>query len=187
MDIRHTWDEVLEALGLPATDQVRRLAECPVLTAYQGGGVAEDDYVKELGELLHVRPEQARSVHAAILKEEFAGMSEIVADLKARGLVTGCLSNTNALHWHALTMVPSIANLDVRVASHLCGANKPAAAAYAAFEREAGVLPEEVVFFDDGPVNVEAAVARGWAAFLVTSDLPPAQQIRPVLQRTDLL
>ncbi|WP_018331872.1 HAD-IA family hydrolase [Actinomycetospora chiangmaiensis] len=41
---------------------------------------------------------------------------------------------------------------------------KPDPAIYAAADRAYGTTPEECVFFDDRPRNVEAARAHGWAA-----------------------
>ncbi|MBS1714108.1 MAG: HAD-IA family hydrolase [Armatimonadetes bacterium] len=187
VDIRHTWDDALVGAGLEPTGRTLRLSECPLLTAYQAGGVLESDYLEALADLLEVTKNDARRTHTAILREEFEGMDRLIVGLQERGLVTGCLSNTNALHWDALVSMSAIGRLQVRVASHLCGANKPDAASFAAFETAAGVSPDEVVFFDDGAVNVEAARRRGWAATLVTAGLTPFDQVRTALRLLDLL
>ncbi|PTT82285.1 HAD family phosphatase [Pelomonas sp. HMWF004] len=45
---------------------------------------------------------------------------------------------------------------------------KPAAEIYAMAERRFEAKPEELLFLDDHPANVEAALARDWQAFLFT-------------------
>lgn len=45
---------------------------------------------------------------------------------------------------------------------------KPNAEVFAMAERRFGARPEELLFLDDHPVNVEAALARDWQAFLFT-------------------
>lgn len=45
---------------------------------------------------------------------------------------------------------------------------KPSAEMFAIAERRFGVPPQELLFLDDHPVNVDAALSRDWQAFLFT-------------------
>ena len=45
---------------------------------------------------------------------------------------------------------------------------KPSAAMFGMAERHFGVPPQELLFLDDHPVNIEAALARDWQAVLFT-------------------
>jgi FMN phosphatase YigB (HAD superfamily) len=48
--------------------------------------------------------------------------------------------------------------------SHVLGEVKPEPAIYERFEAATGDRAWAIFFIDDGPVNVEAASARGWRA-----------------------
>lgn len=74
-----------------------------------------------------------------------------------------------------------------RFASHLVGARKPEAAIYAHVERESGVAPERIAFFDDVPENIAAARARGWKAHVITPDESPIAQARRWLEQYDVI
>ena len=59
---------------------------------------------------------------------------------------------------------PLYAGLDrlgLQFVSFKIGHMKPAAEIYRYVERETGLRPEEIVFFDDSPANVEGARACG--------------------------
>ena len=75
------------------------------------------------------------------------------------------LSNCNAVHWDRLT--PFLDRVDSAFSSHLIGLVKPDAAIFHYVADALGVSPDEIVFFDDSPANVDAARAVGIAAHLV--------------------
>jgi putative hydrolase of the HAD superfamily len=94
----------------------------------------------------------------------FPGAAALLARLRQRHR-TACLSNSNVLHWHRFDGFRE--HFDTALSSHLLGAIKPDAAC---FEQALGVLgvdAGEVAFFDDSPLNVDAAAALGLRAFHV--------------------
>ena len=48
------------------------------------------------------------------------------------------------------------------------GVIKPDSAIYAQVEAEGGLAPDEMIFTDDRPENIDAAAARGWRVHLFT-------------------
>jgi putative hydrolase of the HAD superfamily len=103
------------------------------------------------------------------LYRAFAGGAELVEELNARGVATACLSNTNASHWRIMNDPAEEAHFPLhrlthRFASHLVRARKPDPAIYEHVERETGIAPPAIVFFDDVVENIEAAIKRGWKA-----------------------
>ena len=58
--------------------------------------------------------------------------------------------------------------VDGEFASCTVGVRKPDAAYFERVQRELGLLPHQIVFWDDAPGNVEAALVAGWAAHLYT-------------------
>jgi putative hydrolase of the HAD superfamily len=107
-------------------------------------------------------------VHDAWILGEYEGMDRLVGAIRAAGVETACLSNTNERHWELMTAQPltyrAFAALGRRHASHLLGLAKPDPAIYRAFEEHSGVPAGMIIFFDDRAENVVAARSAGWRA-----------------------
>ncbi len=168
--VARTWGEAMTAAGLSADhpNASTGLNDFRAILEYQADALAWEPYLDELQSYLGLEsPQQAASVHNAILMEPMPGIVELILELKRLGYGTACLSNTNAVHWVKLTD-PAIyrycGHLDLLAASHLYGVEKPDPAIYRAFEAESGAGPANITFFDDGPANVTAAIACGWTA-----------------------
>lgn len=81
------------------------------------------------------------------------------------GVAVGCLSNTNALHWHdRFATWPLMELFDHRFASFEMGLLKPDAAVFEHVAAVLGMPPERVLFLDDNSVNVNSAAAVGFRA-----------------------
>jgi FMN phosphatase YigB (HAD superfamily) len=53
-------------------------------------------------------------------------------------------------------------------------------------ERATGHGPEEILFFDDLPENIDGARAAGWRAVLIDPDGDPAAQVMTALDKAGL-
>lgn len=94
-------------------------------------------------------------------------MIALQGQLKERGIPTFLLSNTNALAIdHVYQRYPFIHGFDAHIFSHEHHSLKPDAGLYAALEKTTGYAPEELIYVDDRPENVEAGRLRGWTAVL---------------------
>ncbi len=188
--IRHTWDDILAALGEPPLARTSgwRHADYDPLSAYQDGTLDEDLYLTQMGGDLGLTPERARAAHAAMLEGDYIGAAKLVEDLKAAGARTACLSNTNALHWTTLvgSHHPSILALDRRFASFEIGLNKPDPRAYRVVA-DAYPEAERKIFFDDRLDNVVAAINLGWEAHRVDPDGDPPKLMRQILTESGVL
>jgi len=185
IQIHHEWEGALSAAGFPVPKPVGPLGGFPEFDLYQKGAVSEEGFLAGLARHLDLAGlREARKVHMAILQEAYPGVDTLVAELVDRGIVCGCLSNTNALHWETFFDGGRYAygpSLSVRIGSHLVGANKPDESIYEAFERDCGFRGSQVAYFDDGPANVAAAKARGWQSWLIDAKGDPAVQMRSAL------
>jgi putative hydrolase of the HAD superfamily len=93
------------------------------------------------------------------------------AALRERGLLTAILSNMgDSVHESIERAYEWIAGFDVRVWSYQLKVAKPDAAIYEHALDLLGTRPEETLFLDDKPVNIEAAHALGMKG-LVFSDV----------------
>ena len=103
--------------------------------------------------------------------------------LKARGLLTAILSNMgdNVLD-NMKREFDWLPRFDVLVWSYQLRMAKPDPAIYRYVLNELGALPEETLFIDDKPVNVEASHALGMKGFVFTT----AEQLRRDLMTAGL-
>jgi putative hydrolase of the HAD superfamily len=73
------------------------------------------------------------------------------------------------------------------MASHHVGINKPDPAIFHKFCEMYSVEPTDVVFFDDGLVNVESALTVGFSAYQIDPNRSTAEQIRTALAKEGIL
>ncbi|MGH9097575.1 MAG: HAD-IA family hydrolase, partial [Acidimicrobiales bacterium] len=80
----------------------------------------------------------------------------------------GCFSNTNAVHWNQhLAGWPLVLLFETRFLSFEIGAPKPDRRAFDAVAARVGPTRGRVLFLDDNAVNVDGAIAAGFAAVRV--------------------
>ena len=183
--INHTWEEAARAAGVAIrpSDTPRPLNDSMALLRYQASELSEDEYASELAEWLGVTPSEAERVHMAIIGGEYPGAFELIHRLKSAAIWTGCLSNTNALHWRILgdpEACKAIGSLDAKLASHEIGLAKPDPAAYLKVQE---LLPPgtRIVFFEDTLENVYAAASMGWEVFRIDPHDGPVRQMDEIL------
>lgn len=98
--------------------------------------------------------------------EADALLAEVVPAVRERGTKLAVLSNAPASLERVVRGSAWSQPFDVLVFSASLGVAKPDPAIYEAVEGALELPGEQLVFFDDRPVNVEAARARGWRAHL---------------------
>jgi FMN phosphatase YigB (HAD superfamily) len=203
--IARSWAEGCRAAGLPvrapeqmgADGMIARRRE--LSRAYQEGRVSCDEYCRLVAESTdgHYTPEEIRRVHDAWTMGEYPGVHELVHEIRAAGVLTGVLSNTNHSHWVRLVPPPDHPAPEYRTprlvdhphASHLLGLSKPGLEIYRRFTEITGYRgrEEEIIFFDDLEENVQAARAVGWQAEWIDHAGDTAAQMRAHLVRRGVL
>jgi HAD superfamily hydrolase (TIGR01509 family) len=94
-------------------------------------------------------------------------MIELLDRVRALGLPTAVLSNTNELAIQDIrAKFPFFAGFKHHILSFEQRAMKPDPALYHALEQASGFAPSQILFLDDRPENVEAAQQLGWQAFV---------------------
>ncbi len=166
-------------------------AHHPLMCAFETGELSEDDYfARAIGCFEGMTVPQLRAIFDAWLLGPFPGTEDLLRQLKAKGIRTACLSNTNPPHWRTLrgdNLYESMALLDHHFASCDIGASKPALEAYRHVERRTGVDPASIIFFDDREENVTAAVSAGWTAHLIDPARDGVPQVVEVLKSSGIL
>lgn len=182
--IHHNLGAVADSLGIvvrPGTERTP-LAN-PIVDAYQAARISYDEFLARLADHFAISREDAARIHHGVPIAPYEGTLELIQELEAAGIATGCLSNTNAEHWARLidpAQFANVARLKTKIASHLVGLYKPEPEIYRAFEEASS--ESAVLFFDDSAANVEGARAVGWKAELIDPQQDPARQLRDHLK-----
>jgi HAD superfamily hydrolase (TIGR01509 family) len=157
------------------------------------GKIRFADFASSISSSIGVEHDRIMAVSRAFLHGAYPGTTELLDELRARDVTTACLSNTNDYHWALMNdsagaeHIP-LDRLTYRFASHLVRARKPHPEIYAHLERETGVGPAGILFFDDIEENIQAARDRGWNVRHVDPKSPdPIAFIRSVLRDENLL
>lgn len=104
------------------------------------------------------------------------GAAELLTDLGRAGTATAVLSNAPASLARTVRAAAWSRGFGQLVFSCDLGLMKPEAGIYEHVERCTGRPPQELLFFDDRPPNVDGALRRGWQAHL-WAGLEPARQV----------
>jgi HAD superfamily hydrolase (TIGR01509 family) len=185
--ICQTWQEAIEVAGVAS---IRRdgpsipLTDFAAFNAFQATEITEEEYLKQLADFVGVPISEAIRIHVAILREPYPGIDLVIDGLKAEHIATGCLSNTNAAHWHALTQTEQfsvIARLDYRAGSHELGCAKPDPCAFQTYIAKFGLDNRQILYFDDSRANADVARSLGWESHLIDPWGDPPAQIQAIL------
>ena len=118
----------------------------------------------------------------------YADTAPALQALRQAGYRLGLLSNAYPSLIDALTSLDILDYFDVQVVSAFEGCEKPDPAIYHAALRLAGVAPEQALFVDDLPENIEAANAVGMVGVLIDRDDQHADTpLRRITRLTELL
>ena len=101
--------------------------------------------------------------------EPVAAMVELADEVRGQGLKTGILTN-NVREWSAWREKVPLEAFDAVVDSCEVGIRKPDPEIYLLICKRMSLTPSSCLFLDDHPANVEAALAVGLDALLVTED-----------------
>ena len=155
-------------------------------TAHDGGVSFADNRAV----LLLQFPEHAQAIEAWELRweEMFSGAiaetESVIEDLAARGVPMFGLSNmSHETVASTFALSPAFAHLKDTVISGREKVMKPGPQIFEILCERAGMAPGEMMFVDDSPLNIAAAAALGFDAFLFSD---PAS-LRPALEQRGLL
>jgi putative hydrolase of the HAD superfamily len=188
MRICNNWRHACQIAGVAAPSGDPDAAALAALDAAvcrsEVGEIDLDEFAAAAARALGLTPASVVTLSNAYCLGPYPGAGELLDELSAAGVMTACLSNTNANHWRILTDPDGdhgrvTGRLNHRFASHLVRVRKPDARIYAHVEDAVGVSGDAIVFFDDLKENTAAAARRGWHGHWVDPSLDdPIGQIR---------
>jgi FMN phosphatase YigB (HAD superfamily) len=158
----------MKALASIETDEEmwRRWLSCRWVRTFERGECSADEFAAGVVDDWELAIEPAAFLEAFLVwpGRTFEGADALVAEVKAQ-VPTGCLSNTNSLHWeHNFVRWPILDAFDYRFLSFELGIVKPDREI---FDHIAELLPaprDRVLFLDDNIINVDGAIEAGFLA-----------------------
>ena len=154
---------------------------------YETGKINRDDFLKEFRRIgnNNASMEEVDSAWMAFLLDIPAYKYQLVKDLREKYNVY-LLSNTNpsVMKWaNSSAFSPEGKTIneyfDKCYISYELGCAKPDKQIFDLILEDSGMKPEETLFFDDGPANIEAAQALGFQTYLTDQD----EDLRKVFER----
>jgi glucose-1-phosphatase len=155
-----------ELTGIESDDELwRRWLSCPWVRRFESGQCSADEFAAGVVAdwQLTVEAQAFLDAFEAWPVGPFPGAHALVRSVR-RSVLTGCLSNTNALHSEQFAFTSLGDGFDFRFMSYELGLLKPDREL---FDHVAGLLPvprDQVLFLDDNQLNVDAAIEAGFVA-----------------------
>ena len=159
-----------------------RWLRSPAVRSFELGRIPPAAFASQFIDEWQVRltPEAFLENFATWVKRPYEGAEALIARLRVEYRVS-CLSNCNELHWSQLGGLLNC--FDSAFSSHLLGAIKPDEEVFEKVMSELRVEPDQLCFFDDSYLNVQAAKRLGIGAYRVDG----IRGVRRILQSEGLL
>jgi len=153
--------------GITDDDELwHRWLTCRWVREFERGGCSPEEFAAGVvGDwALPVTADEYLADFAGWLGGPLPGAGALVDETTAF-VTTGCLSNTNALHWDVgFSHWPEIHGLRLRFLSYELGAVKPDREIFDRVAAAVDAPRERILFLDDNLVNVEGAREAGFAS-----------------------
>lgn len=161
--------KVFEWANLKPADFFKQWIASPTVRDFEAGKITTEQFAEGV-----VREFQLPVTAQVFLKNFknlpkglFDGTEDLLVELSAEYRLA-CFSNTNQLHWPMLRDRFKIGELmDECFISCQTGLLKPDVEAFEFVLNTLDCPPEQIMFFDDNPVNTSAAMQLGFNAFQV--------------------
>jgi HAD superfamily hydrolase (TIGR01509 family) len=159
----------------------RKWLGSPSVRSFERGMISPEQFASAFVDewQIELEPSEFLQSFASWPKGLYDGAEELLQHLKDRHHLA-CLSNTNAIHWRRFPQLHAL--FDSCFLSHEIGHVKPDRGAFEYALEHLDARAEDVYFFDDLLMNVNAAREVGMKAFHVES----FSAIEPVLRVENL-
>jgi glucose-1-phosphatase len=165
-DFRLAYTKLQPLCDYPVAEIPRRMRETDLVSRFETGQIASEQFVKEFSALLELRIgyEEFCDLWTSVFLPEPLIQESLLIELGRRYPLM-ILSNTNPIHFHMIRAnYPLLRHFEHCVLSYEVGALKPSARIFEEAVTRAGCEAGECFFTDDLAENVEAARKHGMDA-----------------------
>ena len=179
-DFKRAYSRLQPLCDYPATEIPARMRGTDLVSRFESGQIAAEQFVKEFSAVLELRInyDEFCDLWTSVFLPEPLIQDSLLASLGNRYPLM-ILSNTNPIHFHMIRAnYPLLRHFDDCVLSYEVGALKPHAEIYEKAIARAGCDAAECFFTDDLLVNVEAAWKHGMDAVQFQSAAQLEEELR---------
>src|SRR5579859_4110228 len=165
-DFKRAYSRLQPLCDYPASEIPARMRGTDLVSRFESGQVAPEQFVREFSALLELRIDYDEfcDLWSSVFLPEPLIQDSLLENL-ARRYPLMLLSNTNPIHFHMIQAnYPLLRHFQDCVLSYEVGALKPHAEIYEKAIARSGCDAAECFFTDDLAVNVEAAQTHGMDA-----------------------
>ena len=164
-------NNLVERFGVGKQQAWEAIYDSGVQDRFESGQVSSEEFAEQIRQLFG---SDAACMPTADLLDAVSDMftpidlmAQVLNRVKENGFGVGLLSNTCHAHWDWIRRQSYLMNqfrFDATILSFELGAMKPDSVIYKAAEEESGVCAKSLLFLDDKPENITAALSRHWKA-----------------------
>lgn len=172
-------------LEMPEATFLERWLRSPSVRAFEGGTIDSQAFARAIVRELDLPMEWPEFLQRfdAWPERVFPDAVQVLDSVPA-GIRRGLLSNTNAAHWGRADVCGPLADrFDRTFLSFETGLLKPDRDSFDQVGRAFGCAASAIVYFDDNPINVQAAERAGMQAHLARCPGDAAKVIAAVTER----
>lgn len=179
--------QIAEVSGLEFETIRAAIFDTDLQAKYECGSISSQEFFDQFCEITSASAEFRESGLDSMLRaasdifEQNSSIISILVDVHRCGIPYGILSNTCQAHWDFIVQSKYVAiqNLFQPIGlSFEMGVAKPDAGIYKKAELLCDFPPEEILFIDDRPENVQGALDARWDAIQFTSSHQLAEELR---------
>jgi putative hydrolase of the HAD superfamily len=166
IDIDSSISQLGRSVDADYAQKIHSLTHWEIYDAYERGQISSDAYLNELREYLDLGFDDAQMIHwwNSPLKRIVPDVDRVLAEASKALPIFG-LTNTNALHLEYYRQrLPLFQEFNSVIASCEVGFRKPEDQIFERASADVGLKPENILFVDDQPGNVEGARGVGFQA-----------------------
>lgn len=189
-DVQKACQNVAQRWSVDPADVRRVVWDSGLQDRFEHGEVSVDQFASTVRQGLRLdvvaAPTNELVDRLCDMFEPIVEMVDLVDEVRCRGMRLGILSNTCEAHWQWLVRAEYAAlrgPFDHVILSYEHGLMKPHLSLYRIAAEKTGEDAASILFLDDRPDNVAAAVASGWRAHQFTD----AGSAREVLRGVGVL
>jgi len=150
----------------------------PLHLAFEKGMMSEEDFIAKViaGFGLKLSDNEFVSAWNSMIRGTLTGIVPLLDSIPPH-IQVHALTNTNSLHMSHYLQFPGFERFDGFFASHKMACRKPEEEIYSRVMEQLGLLPEEILFFDDLEENIQVAKQMGFHAYRVFRSPEEIQKI----------
>lgn len=164
-------DNLVERFGVQKQQAWEAIYDSGVQDRFEHGHVSGEEFAEQIREFFggdeKCMPTAGLLDAVSDMFTPIDVMAEVLNRVRENGFGVGLLSNTCHAHWDWIRRQSYLMNqfrFDATVLSFEEGAMKPDSVIYEVAEERAGVPAKSLLFLDDKPENISAALSRDWQA-----------------------